>query len=375
MYKKSILSKAACFVLAMATTPFAFAQGVTGQDNDVNAVTTAVPILTVAPDARSAALGDAGVAISPDANASFWNPAKLGFVEEDMSVSLSYSPWLSNVVDDMSLSYLSGYKKLSETSALSLSLLYFDLGEIQFIDENRNPIQDYSPKEYAVSVAYGQALSENLSLGIGARFIHSNLAGNVNVGGSSTTFESQPGNTAAVDVGIYYNKDLSSKVNLALAGNISNIGGKIAYTNADERDFLPTNLKVGTAVTYNLDAYNKLTFVLDANKLLVPSPGGDRSQSVVSGIFSSFGDAEGGFTEEMQEVNLSGGVEYWYNDLFAARAGYFYENPDKGGRQYVSLGLGLRYQKFGIDAAYLIPSQQGNPLAETLRFTLALNLD
>ncbi|MCC9136325.1 type IX secretion system outer membrane channel protein PorV [Pontibacter silvestris] len=375
MYKRSILSKAACFVVAVASAPFAFAQGVTGQSNDVNAVTTAVPILTVAPDARSAALGDAGVAISPDANAPHWNPAKLGFVEQDMSVSLSYSPWLSNVVDDMSLSYLSGYKKLNETSAISLSLLYFDLGEIQFIDENRNPIQDYSPKEYAISVAYGQALSENLSLGIGARFIHSNLAGNVNVGGASTTFESQPGNTAAVDVGIYYNKDLSQKVNLALGANISNIGGKIAYTSADESDFLPTNLKIGTAVTYNLDAYNKLTFVLDANKLLVPSPGADQSQSVVSGLFSSFGDAEGGFTEEMQEVNLSGGVEYWYSDLFAARAGYFYENPDKGGRQYLSLGLGLRYQKFGIDAAYLIPSQQGNPLAETLRFTLALNLD
>ncbi|WP_242916072.1 type IX secretion system outer membrane channel protein PorV [Pontibacter liquoris] len=353
----------------------AFGQSTVGQDNDVKAVTTAVPILTVAPDARSAALGDAGVALSPDANSPHWNPAKLGFVDQDMSVSLSYSPWLRNIVDDMSLSYLSGYKKLNETSAISLSLLYFDLGDIQFIDENRNPIQDYSPKEYAVSVAYGQALSENLSLGIGARFIHSNLAGSVNVGGGSTTFESKPGNTAAVDIGIYYNKDLGQKVNLALGGNISNIGGKIAYTTQDEKDFLPTNLKLGTAVTYNLDAYNTLTFALDANKLLVPSPGADSDQSVVSGIFSSFGDAEGGFSEEMQEVNLSGGLEYWYNHLFAARAGYFYENPSKGGRQYLSLGLGLRYQKFALDAAYLIPNDQGNPLADTMRFTLALNLE
>ncbi|WP_347159638.1 type IX secretion system outer membrane channel protein PorV [Pontibacter chitinilyticus] len=375
MYKRSTLFKAAAFFLAITSAPVAFGQTTIGQDNDIKAVTTAVPILTVAPDARSAALGDAGVAISPDANTPHWNPAKLGFVQNDMSVSLSYSPWLRNIVDDMSLSYLSGYKKLSETSAISASLLYFDLGDIQFIDANRLPIQDYSPKEYAISVAYGQALSENLSLGIGARFIHSNLAGNVNVSGGSTTFESKPGNTAAVDIGVYYNKDVSQNINLALGANVSNIGGKIAYTTQDEKDFLPTNLKIGTAVKYNLDAYNTLTFVLDANKLLVPSPGAGTDQSVVSGIFSSFGDAEGGFGEEMQEVNLSGGLEYWYNNLFAARAGYFYENPQKGGRQYLSLGLGIRYEKFGIDAAYLIPGEQGNPLAQTLRLSVSLNLD
>ena len=371
MYKRSTVIKAIAFVFAFASAPFAFAQSTVGS----NAVTTAVPILTVAPDARSAALGDAGVALSPDANSPFWNPAKLGFVQNDLSVSFSYSPWLRNIVDDMSLSYLSGYKKLNETSALSVSLLYFDLGEIQFIDEQRNPIQDYNPKEYTISVAYGQALSENFSLGIGARFIHSNLAGNVNVGGSTQSFESEPGNTAAVDVGVYYNKDLGQKINLGLAGNISNIGGKISYTTKDEKDFLPTNLKLGTAVTYNLDAYNKLTLAIDANKLLVPSPGADSTQSVLSGIFTSFGDAEGGFSEELQEVNLSTGVEYWYNDLFAARAGYFYEHPEKGGRKYFSLGLGLRYQKFGIDAAYLIPNDQNNPLAQTLRFSIALNLE
>jgi hypothetical protein len=371
MYKRSTLLKSFAFILAFASAPAAFAQSTVGSA----AVTTAVPILTVAPDARSAALGDAGVALSPDANSPFWNPAKLGFVQNDMSVSFSYSPWLRNIVDDMSLSYLSGYKKLSETSALSVSLLYFDLGEIQFIDEDRNPIKDYNPKEYAVSIAYGQALSENFSVGIGARFIHSNLAGNVNVSGPSSTFESEPGNTAAVDVGVYYNKDIGQSLNLGLAANISNIGGKISYTTKDEKDFLPTNLKVGTAVTYNLDAFNKLTFLVDANKLLVPSPGADSTQTVLSGIFTSFGDAKGGFKEEMQEVVLSGGVEYWYNNLFAARAGYFYENENKGARKYFSLGLGLKYQKFGIDAAYLIPNDQSNALAQTLRFSIALNLD
>ncbi|MCX2742103.1 type IX secretion system outer membrane channel protein PorV [Pontibacter anaerobius] len=377
MQKHSKILKAAALAFALTSAPAAFAQQTpppaTSTGSDLNAVTTAVPILTVGPDSRSAALGDAGVALSPDANASYWNPAKLGFVQNDLSVSFSYSPWLRNIVDDMSLNYLSGYKKLNETSALAVSLMYFDLGEIQFIDAQQNPLQNYNPKEYAVAVSYGQALSENFSVGVTARFIHSNLAGDVNVSGSNT--ESQPGNTAAVDVGVYYNKDLSQNLNLALAGNISNIGGKIAYSEDEDKSFLPTNLKLGTALKYNLDAYNSLTLLLDANKLLVPSPGADTDQSVIGGIFSSFGDAEGGASEEMKEVNLSTGVEYWYNELFAARVGYFYEHPDKGGRKYFSAGLGIRYQKFGLDAAYLIPNDQGNPLADTWRFTLALNLE
>jgi hypothetical protein len=371
MYNKSQIMKAAALALALLAAPAAFAQSTSGQN--VTAVTTAVPILTVGPDSRSAALGDAGVALSPDANASYWNPAKLGFVENDLSVAFSYSPWLRNIVDDMSLNYLSGYKRLNETSALSVSLMYFDLGEIQFIDANQNPLQNYNPKEYAVSIAYGQALSEYFSVGVAGRFIHSNLAGDVNVSGSNT--ESQPGNTAAVDVGVYYNRDVSQTLNLGLAANISNIGGKIAYSENEDKSFLPTNLKIGTALTYSLDAYNTLTLAVDANKLLVPSPGADTDQSVVSGIFSSFGDAEGGASEELKEINLSAGVEYWYNKLFAARAGYFYESPEKGGRKYFSAGLGIRYQKFGLDAAYLVPGDQSNPLADTWRFTLALNLE
>jgi len=376
MYNKREILKATAFAFALFAAPAAFAQTTppaTSTGSDLSAVTTAVPILTVAPDTRSAGLGDAGVALSPDANAGYWNPAKLGFVENDMSIAFSYAKWLGNIVDDMSLNYLSGYKKLNETSAISASLMYFDLGEIQFIDANQAPLQNYNPKEYAVSVAYGQALSENFSVGVGARFIHSNLAGDVNVSGSN--IESQPGNTAAVDVGVYYNNDISQNVNLGLAANISNIGGKIAYSENEDKSFLPTNLKVGTAITYNLDAYNSLTLVVDANKLLVPSPGADTNQSVVSGIFSSFGDAEGGAGEELKEVNISTGVEYWYNKLFAARLGYFYENPEKGGRKYLSTGIGLRYQKFGLDAAYLVPGDQSNPLADTWRFTLALDLE
>ena len=374
MYKKSILFKAAVFAFAFFTATSGYSQSSIGQDQG-QVLTTAVPILLVGPDARSAALGDAGVAISPDANASYWNAAKLGFVENDINVVFSYSPWLRNITDDMSLNYLTGYKKLNETSALAVSLMYFDLGDIQFTDIDGTPGKEYRPKEFAVSVAYGQALSEYLSLGVTAKFIRSNLAGDVNVSTSTGNYEAQPGNTAAVDVSAYYNRDLSETINLALGANIANIGGKIAYSEDRDKSFLPTNLKLGTAVTYNLDAYNKITLALDANKLLVPSPNADRSQSVVAGIFSSFGDAAGGAGEEVKEINYSTGLEYWYNDLFAARAGYFYENPDKGGRQYFSMGLGIRYQKFGIDAAYLVPNDQNNPLAQTLRFSLALNLE
>lgn len=335
-----------------------------------NVVTTAVPVLTIAPDARSAAMGDAGVAISPDVNAAFWNPAKLGFITTDFSASASYSPWLHNIINDMSISYLSGVKKVSERSAFSASLMYFDLGDIQFTDEQGNPVQQFNPKEYFVSFGYGQQLSENLSLGIGARFIHSNLSAGIN--------DSKPGNSVAADIGIYYTKDLTlgaRNYNLALGGNISNIGAKIAYVNADRKDFLPTNLKLGTAFTMELDPYNTLTLAVDANKLLVPSVGASTSQSVPSAIFTSFGDAPGGFSEEMQEVVLNTGLEYWYNQLFAARVGYFYESPNKGDRHYLSLGAGIRYEKFGIDFAYLVPNKdRTSPLSNTIRFSLHFNL-
>ncbi|GGK62075.1 hypothetical protein GCM10011405_07780 [Rufibacter glacialis] len=329
-------------------------------------------------------MGEAGVATSPDANAIFWNPAKLGFIETDLGISLSYTPWLSKIVHDMSLSQLSAHKKLTPTSSIAASLVYFDLGELNFTDGSGNPIQNFNPKEYAFNLAYGQQLSENLSLGVGAKFIHSNLAGNVNVGGNNGVVgESQPGNSVAVDLGIYYNKDLAiggKNYNLALGGNISNIGGKISYTTAGRKDFLPTNLRLGTAFTMELDPYNKITLAIDGNKLLVPfteadDPAAHDDTSVFSGIFKSFNDAPGGASEELKEIALSSGLEYWYDNTFAARAGYFYENELKGGRQYFTMGLGLRYQKFGLDAAYLIPNEQNNPLAQTLRFSLHFKLD
>ncbi|MGV3539578.1 MAG: type IX secretion system outer membrane channel protein PorV [Rufibacter sp.] len=360
----------------------AAAQNAIGQDMEYRPITTAVPILLVAPDARSAALGDAGVAISPDVNAPHWNPAKLGFLESDFSASLSYTPWLRNIVNDMYLAYLSAHKKLTENSSIAVSMRYFDLGEIIF-SQNEFDQQPFNPKEYTIDVSYGQKLSENLSLGIGARYIRSNLAGNTNVVSPSGTSESQPGNSAAVDLGIYYTKDLAlggKNYNLAFGGNISNIGAKISYTSAGRKDFLPTNLRLGTAITMELDPYNKLTLAIDGNKLLVPyTPGDDAAANddtgVFSGIFKSFNDSPGGFGEEMKEITISTGLEYWYDNLFAARAGYFYENELKGGRQYFSMGIGARYQKFGVDAAYLVPNDQNNPLAQTIRFSLQFRID
>ena len=347
-----------------------------GQTNDpigresLNTITTAVPILLVSPDARGAALGESGVATTPDANSLHWNPAKLGFLQSQVGGSVSYSPWLRSIgINDMSVNYLSFYIKTNERAAFSAAMRYFDLGEIQFTDIQGYDLQQINPKEYTFDVAYGQQLSENLSLGIAARFIHSNL--------SQGFQDSKPGNSAAADVGIYYTKDLNlggRDYNLSLGGNLSNIGAKIAYTNLDRKDFIPTNLRLGTAFTMNFDPFNKITLSLDANKLLVPSSVNDTPQSVPSAIFTSFSDASGGFSEELQEVSISTGLEYLYNNLFAARVGYFYENPNKGNRHYLSLGLGLKYQRIGIDTAYLV-SNAGNPLANTLRFTLSLNID
>lgn len=381
MHKIKLTAAGAFSALSVLFSTASFGQNLAGQD--LRAITTAVPILTVAPDARSAAMGDAGVAITPDANASYWNPAKLGFIQTDLTVGLSYSPWLRNIVNDMSLSYLSVAKKLGDNSAFSASLMYFNLGSIQFTDDLGGPLQDFRPKEYAISGAYGLKLSEYLSLGVGAKFIHSNLSGGVNVTGSAGA--SKPGNSAAADIGIYYTRDLlmgGKNYNLSFGGNISNLGAKISYNTEGESDFLPTNLRLGTAFTAELDPFNKVTLAIDGNKLLVPSPQlteeadkAARSKGVLDGVISSFSDAPDGFSEEISEINLSAGVEYWYDNLFAARVGYFYEDPNKGNRQYFSMGLGLRYQKFGIDAAYLIPNSQNNPLANTVRFTLLFNLE
>ena len=355
-------------------------------------ITTAVPILTLSPDARASAMGEAGVATSPDANSAYFNPGKLGFVPYKYAASLNYSPWLRNVTDDMSLSYLSGYGKIGPRSSFAASLMYFSLGTIDYRDGNNIGQGTFSPTEYAVSASYGLQLTDNFGVGASARFIRSNLVGAY---GSN---DAQSGNAAAVDLGAYYSKDATigtGLYNLAFGAAITNIGNKMTYADPTNPSFLPTTLKLGTAITREIDQYNKITLAFDASKLLVPSPYYEdgvpsnnprikaenekrQGQGIVSALFNSFADAPGGFKEELREINLSTGLEYNYNDLLYARGGYFYEAPDKGGRQYASLGLGVRYQVFGIDGTYLVPTgqnNQNNPLAQTIRVSLHFNLN
>lgn len=380
----------------------AFAQGsnssiIAGQDTTFRPITPAVPFLLIAPDARSGAMGDAGAAISPDANSIHWNIGKLAFIDTDYGASLSYTPWLGKVFNDMAIVYLSGYYKIDEVRAVAASLRHFNLGEIIFRDANgKETAPAFRPQEIAVDLSYSQKLSETFGLGVSARFINSDLAGE----GSVNNLDATPGRSLAADIGAYYNSELivgGTQSELALAAVISNIGNKISYLDEDNESFIPTNLRLGTAYKANLDPYNTLTIALDFNKLMIPSPpifryedgilyrdangrpevvrGRDPDRSYLDGIFTSFIDAPDGFSEEIKEVTLSLGVEYWYNKLFAARAGYFYEHLHKGNRKFFTLGAGLRYQLFSLDFAYLVPQEQQHPLAETLRFTLGVSFE
>ncbi len=373
--------------LVAQTTP----PNIVGQNSEKRVITTAVPFLSITPDARAGAMGDVGVATSADANSVHWNPAKLVFIEHNIGFALSYSPWLSKIINDMSLSYLSGYYKISREQVVAVSMRYFDLGEIFFTNQNNIQQGRFNPRELAIDATYARKLTENLSVGVTARYVNSNLTGNF----TSSTIEARPGNTAAVDISVYYTKAYQNS-NLSFGGNISNIGAKLTYSDEANKDFIPINLRLGTAYTVYLDPYNSLTFALDFNKLMVPTPpvyarddngaiiydqegnpvierGKDPNRPLLSGMFGSFADAPDGFSEEMQEVMIAFGTEYWYNNTFAGRIGYFYESANKGNRKYLTIGVGFRYNVFGVDFAYLVPQQQENPLAETLRFTLLFN--
>ncbi len=334
------------------------------------AITTAVPFLSITPDARHAGLGDAGVASSPDANASYWNPAKLTFINKKYGGSISYTPWLGKIINDMSISYLSLFYKIGREQAISTSLKYFDLGDIFFTQDG--VVGDlYNPREYAFDFTYSRKLTEELSLGLTGRYIHSNLTGAFSSGG----VDARPGQSVAADLGIFYTKQLKNakSSNLSLGASISNIGAKITYSDSNNKDFLPTNLRLGGAFTTELDPYNTITFLLDFNKLMVPTI--DEGQSLLNGMFSSFTDAPGGFSEEIHEIMTSMGVEYWYHEVFAARLGYFLEATDKGNRKYLTVGAGFRRNNFGFDIAYLVPTnKREHPLAETLRFTLLFQI-
>ena len=304
------------------------------------------------------AMGDAGVALSPDANSTYWNPSKLAFIEDPDAVSISYSPWLRNLVPDISLSYLSYAHKVDDRNSIGVSLRYFDIGSVALTDNNGGSLGNFTPSEFSIDGSFARKFGDDFSLGLTLRYIHSNLS---NGSASSPSEGEKAGNAVAADVSFYY-KTITGDNNLfAFGTDISNIGSKISYSNSGPSYYLPTNLRIGAANTWNFDDnVSQFTLTLDLNKLLVPTqPNSD--VSVPAGIFQSFTDASA--SEEFKEIYYSAGAEYWYNKTFALRGGYYYENADKGGRQYLTLGVGFKYQDFGFDFSYLAASQQNRPFS------------
>jgi hypothetical protein len=364
---------------------------VQAQTDPINVVTTAVPFLRISPDARAGGMGDVGVATSPDANAPIWNLAKVPFAQKNFSVGITYTPWLKDLgLNDVYLLAASGYYKLDEESALGASIRYFSLGNIQFTNQNGGDDGSGRPREFGIDAGYARKLSDKIGIGLALRYIRSNLAGNLAT--ASTTYK--PGSTVAGDVSFFYTGQSEAGEGWNVGATLTNLGGKIGYTNdATQKDYIPANLSLGTTYTKVMDEENKITFGLDVHKLLVPTPpifNNDdttvynaqvaeyRSKSTVSSWFSSFGDAPGGFKEEMKEFQVSLGAEYNYNEQFFFRAGYFYEDKTKGNRKYFTVGLGVKYNVFGLNFSYLVPSGSGvnrNPLSNTLRFGLIFDLD
>ncbi|MND45597.1 hypothetical protein D3C80_364600 [compost metagenome] len=359
----------------------ASAQDVQTDGRSGNSITTAVPFLLIGPDSRAGGMGDAGGSTTADVSSMHWNPAKYAFAESKAGIGLDYSPWLRSLgIQDIILAYMSGYYKIDDQQTIASSVRFFSLGELTFTDNTGQVFGQYNPSEYAIDAAYIRKLSEYFSMAIAARYIHSNLGS-----GNISTIDFNPGNAFACDVAIYYNKDvtfLNTNSNVAWGVNISNIGTKMQY--GSRKNFLPTNLRLSGASTFKFDENNSLAITLDINKLLVPTnpiyddegniiAGEDPNKTVPAGIFGSFSDAPGGFKEEMQEINFASGLEYWYSNLIALRTGYFYENPNKGNRQYFTVGAGLKYDDISFDFSYLIPGKQNNPMEKTLRFSLLFN--
>jgi len=367
------------------------------QQIQLNTITTAVPFTIITPDSRSGAMGDVGAALSPDANSIFWNTSKLVFSKEKAEFSASYSPWLRALVQDMHLSYLAGYGKIGKKHVIGGSMRYFSLGEITFTDNQGFVVRPFNPNEFELTGAYAFKLTERSAIGMNGKFIYSNLTGGTNVGNVG----SKPGIAGGVDISYSWFNDevvLGNKdATWSLASSISNIGNKVAYTVEADRDFLPTNLRIGTALNLEMDKYNSLTAAFDINKLLVPTTpvydgdgniisGKNPEVGVVTGMLQSFYDAPGTvnvdqtgaatveknsrFVEEMREINFGLGMEYWYSNILAVRTGFFHEHASKGNRKYLTFGAGIYYSVFGLDVSYLASVTQNNPLANTIRFSL-----
>lgn len=370
-------------ILLLSMLMLLSASPIFSQDRDFGTITTAVPFLMIGTDARAGGMGDVGVATSPDGNSIFWNASKLAFVEDDMGFSISYVPWLKGLVDDIGLSQVSFYKKIGDEQTVGASLRYFSLGNITFTNEEGTSLGTYKPNEWVIDLAYSRKLSETFSAAVTGKFIYSNLT----LGQVAAGVETRAGTSVAADVSMYYTNLIEiggNDVRLNVGLSVNNIGNKISYTTDLQRDFIPTNLRFGFGGEMELDSYNTISLTVEFTKLLVPTPpiideegnpiepylGND--VSVITGMLHSFYDAP--FSEEMQEINLAGGIEYWYDKQFALRGGYFYESAEKGNRQYFTLGAGLKYNVFGLDFSYLISTNPNNPLKNTLRFTLTYDL-
>lgn len=383
----------------------AFCVSMKAQDikNQLNPIYHGVTSLAIAPDARSAGLGDVGAATDPDVNSQYWNPAKYPFCISRAGVSLNYTPWLRQLTSDIDLANITGYYRLGDYDALSASLRYFSLGEVlTSMDADAMTIKPY---EMSVDLAYSRMLSETFSAGVALRYIYSDL-------GFSQDDETTPGSAFAADIALYHNGYINlggHESQLGWGLNISNIGSKISYDDGNTSEFIPTNLRFGLSLLYPIDEYNTITIAADANKLLVPTrptmeqyvnhmietEGGVAADyennysdyrtwlegegyynvSPISGIFKSFNDAPNGFKEELQEIQWSAGLEYAYNNQFFLRAGYHYEHPNKGNRSYFTVGAGFKMNVFSLDAGYVISTAQSNPLDQTLRFSLAFDMD
>ena len=374
---------------------------VLGQNLDYNVISTAVPFMLIAPDARAAAMGDVGVSTSPDVYSMHWNPAKYAFIQDDFSVGLAYSPWLRKLVPDMNIAYLGASKRVSSKATVAATLRYFSLGEIIFTDDNNYNKGTYSPNEWAIDLAYSRKLGNYFSAAVAGRMIYSNITQGV-------AEYSKAAISVAADIAVYYTKDVywfnGLDANFSWGVSINNIGSKMNYNEANyDKDFIPTNLRFGPTLKLDIDDFNSLAFSVDFNKLLVPTPpvyktdsvtgaviyqngdpviayGMDDNVGAVQGIIQSFYDAPGGFKEELKEFTIGAGAEYWYNNTFTVRTGFFHEAKMKGNRRYMTFGAGLKYNVFNIDVSYLVPvnntaTSGTNPLEGTLRFSLTFNLD
>ncbi|HPJ44557.1 MAG TPA: type IX secretion system outer membrane channel protein PorV [Tenuifilaceae bacterium] len=388
--QKSIKISVLVFMLLLALKPVSSQTIDIGElTGGLNALRVGVPFLIIAPDSRAGAMGDAGVASTPDIHSQHWNPAKYAFIDKQFGLSLSYTPWLRNLINDINLSYLAGYYRLDDQQVISGSLLYFSMGDIIFTNDLGQTMTTHNPNEFAIDAAYSRKFADKIGGAIAFRYIRSDLTGGYSQLGQSSA---KAGSSAAADVSMYYETPISldnKDHEFALGLNISNIGNKVSYNDDITKDFIPINMRLGGRFTYNMDIYNAIGIMVDANKLLVPTPpvydteeegviiaGMDPLVSVPAGMMQSFYDAPGGFKEEIHEFSFAVGLEYWYAGQFAIRAGYFDEHQTKGNRKYFTIGAGLKYNVFNLDFAYLVPrAGQANPLANTVRFTLGFEFE